>query len=47
MLVYYDMVVSLGKGWFQINRYNVLIFGTCGWHVWTIVDKMFGISATR
>ena len=33
----YDMDVSLGKGWFQINRHDFLIFGTCDWHVWTIV----------
>lgn len=35
----YDMVVSLGKCWFIINRHNVLIFGTCDWDVRTIVGK--------
>ena len=24
----YDMIVSVGKGWFQINIHDVLIFAT-------------------
>ena len=30
LIIDYDMVVRLGKGWFQIDRYVVLIFGKCG-----------------
>jgi len=29
LIVEYDMFVSLGKGWFQIHRYDALICGTC------------------
>ena len=29
LIVGYYMVVRLGKGWFQINIYVVLIFGAC------------------
>ena len=29
LIVDYDMVVRLGKSWFQIDRYVVLIFGPC------------------
>lgn len=29
LIVEYDMVVKLGKGFFQIHRHDALIFGTC------------------
>ena len=35
----YDMIVSLGKGWFQISRYVSLILGTHGPHVWEVAGK--------
>ena len=35
----YDMVVSLGKIWFQIDRYVVLMFGTYWWHVCLVTGK--------
>lgn len=38
-IVDYAMVFSLGKGWFQTNRHDLLIFGTCDSHMWTIVRK--------
>jgi len=31
----YDMIVSLGKGWFQIDRYDCLDI----WNVWLICVK--------
>ena len=33
LIVDYDMDISFDKGWFKINRYVVLIFGTCDWYV--------------
>jgi len=39
----YDMISSLGKGWFQIDRYDSLLFETCV----NNVRNMFGIIMTR
>ena len=39
LIVNYDMVVRLGKGWFWINRYVVLIFGACDQNMWAIAGK--------
>ena len=39
VIFYYEMVVSLGRGWFKINRHDFFIFGKCGWDVWRVVWK--------
>ena len=36
LIVEYEIFVRLGKGWFQINIRDVLIFGTWDWHVWEV-----------
>ena len=43
----YDMIVSPGKGCFELMDMIVLICGTCGWHVWAVTGNMLGISVTR
>jgi len=44
MTMDYDMMVSLGKGWFQIDRYDFL-------DIWNMCEKFLGnmldISMTR
>ena len=43
----YDMIASLGKGWFQIDKYDCIDIWNMSLTCVNSAGNMFGISMTR